>query len=98
MSFIVRAVHREDLNQLFDLAKQFNLLNLPGDKKILAEKIGRSEKSFAGELPKDKTEYVFVLEDTEAGLVVGSSLVIAKHGTDEAPHSFFKILKRDHFS
>ncbi len=98
MSFVVRAVHREDLNQLFDLAKQFNLLNLPGDKKILAEKIDRSEKSFGGELPKDKAEYLFVLEDTEESLVVGSSLVIAKHGTDQAPHSFFKILKRDHFS
>ena len=38
MSFVVRAVKRDDLQQLTDLAKQFNLLNLPGDKKILSEK------------------------------------------------------------
>lgn len=98
MSFVVRAVRHDDLSQLVDLARQFNLLNLPGDRKVLSEKIDRSEKSFAGELPKHKTEYVFVLEDTEEKLVVGSSLVIAKHGTDEVPHSFFKVLKRDHFS
>ncbi len=98
MTFIVRAAKHEDLNQLVDLAKQFNLLNLPGDKKIISEKISKSEQSFAGQLPKNKSEYLFVIEDTEEKLVVGSSLVIAKHGSDEAPHCFFKILKRDHFS
>jgi arginine N-succinyltransferase len=98
MSFIVRSVHHEDLHQLTDLAKQFNLLNLPGDRKVLAEKIDRSESSFAGELPKDKSEYIFVVEDVEQKLIVGSSLIIAKHGNEEVPHCYFKILKRDHFS
>lgn len=98
MTFVVRAARHEDLNQLVDLAKQFNLLNLPGDKKVLAEKIAKSEQSFAGHNTKYQSEYLFVLEDTEEKMVVGSSLVIAKHGSDEAPHCFFKILKRDHFS
>lgn len=98
MSFIVRAVKRDDLSQLTDLAKQFNLLNLPGDRKVLSEKIARSEASFSGELSKGKAEYIFVVEDTEESLVVGSSLILAKHGTEEAPHCYFKILKRDHFS
>lgn len=98
MSFLVRSVQPEDLSQLTDLAKQFNLLNLPGDKKVLAEKITRSQQSFAGELQKDKSEYIFVVEDVEEKLVVGSSLIIAKHGNEEVPHCYFKILKRDHFS
>lgn len=98
MSFIVRSVEKKDLLQLTDLAKQFNLLNLPGDKKVIAEKIAQSEASFAGELPKDKSEYIFVLEDTEEKCIVGSSLIIAKHGNDDVPHCYFKILKRDHFS
>jgi arginine N-succinyltransferase len=98
MSFIIRAVAKEDIQQLTDLAKQFNLLNLPGDKKILSEKIARSEASFAGSLPKDKSEYILVIEDTEEKVVVGSSLIIAKHGNEEVPHCYFKILKRDHFS
>lgn len=98
MSFVVRAVRREDLQQLIDLAKQFNLLNLPGDKKVLTEKIARSEASFAGKLDKADTEYIFVVEDLEERMVVGSSLIIAKHGNENAPHSYFKILKRDHFS
>lgn len=98
MSFIVRAVRREDIIQLTDLAKQFNLLNLPGDKKVITEKVLRSEASFNGDLPKEKSEYLFVLEDTEEQQVVGSSLILAKHGSEEVPHCYFKILKRDHFS
>ncbi|MEN0060177.1 MAG: arginine N-succinyltransferase [Bdellovibrio sp.] len=98
MSFIIRAVRHDDLTQLVDLAKQFNLLNLPGDKKVIGEKIDRSEQSFAGKLSKHGSEYIFVVEDIEEKMVVGSSLVIAKHGSDEVPHSFFKIFKRDHFS
>ncbi len=98
MSFIVREVQHDDLTQLTDLAKQFNLLNLPGDKRILSEKIDRSVQSFAGKLPKHQSEYLFVLEDIEEKQVVGSSLVLAKHGSEIVPHSYFKILKRDHFS
>lgn len=98
MSFIIRPVRHDDLSQLVDLAKQFNLLNLPGDKKVIGEKIERSENSFSGKLEKHQSEYLFVVEDMEERLVIGSSLVIAKHGTEEVPHSFFKIFKRDHFS
>ena len=98
MSFIVRAVQQEDLGQLVDLANQFNLLNLPGDKKIIGKKIGRSLQSFAGELKKAEAEYIFVIEDVEEQLVVGSSLIVAKHGSEEVPHNFFKIFKRNHYS
>lgn len=98
MSFIIRAVQTEDILQLVDLAKQFSLLNLPGDKKVITEKVERSVQSFAGDLPKDKTEYIFVVEDTEENMVVGSSLIMAKHGTEEIPHNYFKVFKRNHFS
>lgn len=98
MSFVIRPVRHDDLIQLVDLAKQFNLLNLPGDKKVIGEKIDRSENSFAGKLPKHQSEYLFVVEDIEEKCVVGSSLVLAKHGNEDVPHSFFKIFKRDHFS
>ncbi|MCE3009641.1 MAG: arginine N-succinyltransferase, partial [Proteobacteria bacterium] len=65
MNFIVRPVAHDDVTQLTDLAKQFTLLNLPGDRKVLQSKIERSITSFAGELPKHQSEYLFVLEDVE---------------------------------
>ncbi len=98
MSFIIRPAGIDDVLQLTDLAKQFNLLNLPGHKKIIAEKIEKSIASFEGQLEKDQSEYLFVLEDIEEKYVIGSSLIIAKHGNDRVPHCYFKVLKRDHFS
>ena len=98
MSFIVRPAGHDDVNQLVDLAKQFVLLNLPGDKKVIGNKIEKSMASFAGDLTKDESEYMFVLEDTEAAMVIGSSLIMAKHGTEETPHNYFKILKKNHYS
>lgn len=96
--FRVRPVEHDDVNQLVDLAKQFNLLNLPGDRRVLSQKIEKSVHSFAGGLRKTDSEYLFVLEDTEEKLVVGSSLIMAKHGSDEIPHSYFRVIKRNHYS
>lgn len=98
MSFIIRNVHTGDLKQLFDLASQFSLLNLPADKKILSEKIERSVHSFGGGTPREQAEYLFVVEDLEEQQIVGSSLILAKHGTEEVPHSYFKVVKKDRYS
>lgn len=98
MSFILRSIRTDDLDGLFSLTKQFTLLNLPHDREVLREKINRSVRSFKGELDKEDSEYLFVLEDLEREYLVGSSLILAKHGTEDSPHHFFRITKRNHFS
>ncbi|MEI7973122.1 MAG: arginine N-succinyltransferase, partial [Bdellovibrio sp.] len=98
MSFLVRPAQSADLKGLYDLAKQFTLLNLPADRKILAGKLDTSEKAFAGELEKAEAEYLFVLEDLEENQLVGSSLIMAKHGTEEIPHHYLKLVRKNHYS
>jgi arginine N-succinyltransferase len=98
MKFLLRGARRDDVKGLVDLASQFSLLNLPADKKILGDKVERSIASFGGELTKREAEYVFVVEDLEAEAIVGSSLILAKHGTEEVPHYFFKLVKENRFS
>ncbi|MCS6837444.1 MAG: arginine N-succinyltransferase [Bdellovibrionaceae bacterium] len=98
MSFRVRRSHLDDLDDIYDLARQFDLLNLPADKKRLLQKLEKSEASFAGELPKEKAEYLFVVEDLEERVAVGCSLIMGKHGTPEVPHNAFKVFKRNHYS
>lgn len=98
MSFLLRSVQEKDIRDLRVLSAQFTLINLPNDPKALEEKVHRSLNSFSGKLPKQECEYLFVVEDTEAERVVGSSMILAKHGTPEAPHYYFKIIKREHFS
>jgi arginine N-succinyltransferase len=99
MAFILRSVEDRDVRDLQVLSSQFTMINLPNDAKVLAKKIEKSQKSFAG-LVKDKSEaeYLFVVEDLETERVVGSSLILAKHGTKNAPHFYFKVHKKEHFS
>ncbi|MCC6138490.1 MAG: arginine N-succinyltransferase [Bdellovibrionaceae bacterium] len=94
MSFIVRNIREDDFEDLLSLAKQFNLLNLPAEPKILKKKIQQSVKSFAGKVTKEEAEYLFVLEDVDVGRVIGTSLILAKHGTPKYPHYFFQILEK----
>lgn len=99
MSFLVREVKRRDLPQIMELAGTFNLLNLPADERILNEKIERSYKSFRGEsgAPED-SEYFFVVEDVEKKKVVGTSVILAKHGTEDFPHTYFDVQKKERHS
>lgn len=98
MSFVVRAAVREDVQQLYELARQFTLLNLPADRRAIENKVDRSVASFAGEMSKNEAEYLFVVEDSEAGMVVGNSLILAKNGRPDSPNFSFKIIKKERFS
>lgn len=98
MSFVVRSVQFEDLEQLYDLARQFTLLNLPADRKVLEKKIEKSVASFNGELGRDDAEYCFIVADKEDGFIAGSSTILAKSGTKQNPNYSFKVLKKERFS
>lgn len=98
MSFLIRSVEEKDVAQLMNLADQFSLLNMPPDEAVLRSKIKRSVKSFAGKLSKEDSEYLFVIEDTETKKIVASSLILAKHGTADIPHNYFKVVKKERFS
>ena len=98
MNFLVRGVRREDLSQIYDLARQFTLLNLPANKKRLAEKIELSEASFRGEAERDQAQYLFVIEDVESEFIAGSAQIVAKHATPDVPNYSFQILKKERFS
>jgi arginine N-succinyltransferase len=98
MNFVIRNARMEDLGQLYDLARQFTLLNLPSDKSMLGKKLEKSLASFQGELPKEDAEYMFVLEDIENNFVAGAAMILAKSGTPQSPNYSFKILKKERFS
>lgn len=98
MNFLVRGANPEDIDNLLSLARQFSLLNLPADKKIIANKIEQSQRAFAGELPKEESKYLFVVEDLEQKSVAGSSQIVAKHGVPGEPSYSFEVLKKERFS
>jgi arginine N-succinyltransferase len=95
MSFLIRPARDSDIDDLHHLATSLSargFLTLPSEIEDLKQMITISEKSFGGQLEDpDQGNYLFVMEDLEKGKVVGSSLVIARHGTPESPHLFFQV-------
>lgn len=96
--FLLRPVQHTDHKSLLELARFLGSSgSLPLEENALADFIALSCKSFSS--PSEKKEenmYVFVLEDQLQKKIVGSSLIFAKHGTSEAPHTYLRVFEKTH--
>ncbi|CAG0957533.1 arginine N-succinyltransferase [Gammaproteobacteria bacterium] len=96
---ILRPIDAPDLEPLVELATLLDSVNLPADPEFLAARIAASKRSFAGEIPRrDDGVYVFVLEDLAIGRVVGSSTIVARHGTPEHPFYWLEVYTEERHS
>src|SRR5574342_811239 len=88
-----------DLDGLLSLARVLNSVNLPNDRRALSAILRKSVRSFRGEIPDPLSRhYVFVLEDPLRRRVLGTSMLIAQHGTRASPCTFFEVADREHYS
>jgi arginine N-succinyltransferase len=96
---LLRDVQRNDLSGLKRLAAVLNSVNLPNNEEVLTSLIEKSTQSFSGAI-KDpiEREYLFVLEDRRNRQLIGTSMIIAQHGTREAPHISFQVTEAEHYS
>jgi arginine N-succinyltransferase len=102
---LLREIQERDIEALERLAQIPGLINLQNDRDFLSEKIQRSIASFKS-LPKatwtdadaDAAKYIFVAEDLESGMVVGTSMIAAQHGTEDEPHFYFEVGSEEKFS
>ncbi|MBC2778001.1 arginine N-succinyltransferase [Parasphingopyxis marina] len=81
--FIVRAARKDDLDQLYEMAKLTGggFTNLPPDRAALTEKLERSDEAFSktdGESANDL--FLLALENTETGQVRGTAQIFAAVG------------------
>ena len=95
---LLRDAQRSDLAGLASLAAELDSVNLPDDRRALGQIVDRSVRSFTGRIahPLDRA-YVFVAE-APRGQLVGTSMVIAKHGTHDSPCTFFTVSEKEHYS
>jgi len=97
--FLIRSVREDDLEPLYRLSELVYFINLPSDKELLKEKIQTSIKSFGDEIEdKFEREYIFVMENLLDHTLVGSSMVIARHGSPTSPHMYFKLKEIQKYS
>jgi arginine N-succinyltransferase len=89
---ILRPVAERDLDDLVVLAALLDSMNLPSDRAFLAQRIHDSQRSFAGDASRrSEAVYVFVLEDLAQRRCVGTSTILAKHGTPASPHFWLEL-------
>jgi arginine N-succinyltransferase len=96
--YCLRQARREDGAALLKLARHLDTVNLPANAERLEQILDRSVRSFSGALEPADREYVFALEDSATGNVVGTSMIHAQHGTRRAPHIYFQILADERYS
>ncbi len=96
---VLRDVQKSDLAGLKRVAAVLNTVNLPNNEETLAAMIDKSVRSFAGKVKNPlEREYLFVLEDPRNQTLIGTSMIIAQHGTYEAPHIYYEVSEREHYS
>jgi arginine N-succinyltransferase len=97
--YVIRDVQKSDLPGLGKLARVLDTVNLPNDEKDLASIVEKSARSFDGRIRQPfEREYLFVMEDLRKHALIGSSLIISQHGTRDAPHIFFDVYEKEHYS
>lgn len=95
----IRAASVEHLEDLSQLARHLNTVNLPDDPAVIRHLLETSERSFSGEIrdPR-KREYVFVLWDREAQRAIGTSMVIAQLGRRGVPYIYLEVREEEKYS
>src|SRR5207237_4145972 len=97
--FLIRSAREQDLEELYRLANMVYFINLPADREIIAEKIRVSLESFNGTITdKFAREYIFVMENLEDQTLVGTSSIIARHGSPQTPHMYFELKEKQKYS
>ncbi len=88
---LVRPVALDDHAEVLAMAKEagIGMTSLPPDADVLREKIRRSVASFAGKPEREKGEsFLFVLQDTDNGQLVGSCGIVAHVGLSQPFYSY----------
>jgi arginine N-succinyltransferase len=95
----IRGAVPEDEDQLLDVARHLNTVNLPADRDEIHAILEHAARSFSG-LVKDpgRREYVFVLVDRAEGRIVGTSMIIAQLGRRDAPYIYVDVFEEERYS
>jgi arginine N-succinyltransferase len=98
LRYELRGALESDEEELLTLAKFLNTVNLPHDRLHIRQLLEHSEKSFLGELPKNKRKFVFLLRDLEQNTAVGTSMIVAQLGRRDAPYIYLDVISEEKYS
>ncbi len=87
---VVRAIKEQDLDALMELTGQVTggMTTLKADRAMLSHRIEVACASFAEEIAPPQRDYVFVMEDTVGGRLVGVCAIKSAVGLDEPFYNY----------
>jgi arginine N-succinyltransferase len=97
--FEIRGATTADEDQLLDVARHLNTVNLPADRDEIRGILELAQRSFSGAV-KDprRREYVFVLVDHERDRIVGTSMIVGQLGRRDAPYIYVDVFEEERYS
>jgi arginine N-succinyltransferase len=99
LPYEIRGALLADEDQLLDVARHLNTVNLPADRDEIRGILDHAQRSFTDAI-KDprRREYVFVLVDLEQGRIVGTSMIIGQLGRRDAPYIYVDVFEEERYS
>src|SRR5262245_8396630 len=99
VGYEIRAVVPGDEDQLLEVARHLDSVNLPDDRDSIHEIIDHSYKSFTGEIqnPRLRT-FVFGLVRWKEEKILRTSMIIAQLRRRGAPYLYFDVLDEEKYS
>jgi len=95
----IRGAVPADEDQLLEVARHLNTVNLPDDRDEIRAILEHAQKSFSGAI-KDprRREYVFVIVDVDRARVVGTSTIVGQLGRRDAPYIYVDVSEEERYS
>src|SRR5579859_4409112 len=95
----IRGAVPSDEDQLLDVARHLNTVNLPADRDEIRGLLEHAQKSFTGAIKEvRRREYVFVVVDLEKARIVGTSMIIGQLGRRDAPYIYVDVFEEERYS
>jgi arginine N-succinyltransferase len=95
----IRGAVPADEDQLLDVARHLNTVNLPADREDIRGILDHAQKSFAGTIKEPRRrEYVFVVVDRMHERIVGTSMIVGQLGRRDAPYIYVDVSEEERYS
>ena len=87
---VIRSIAASDLDPLIEMAQQVGggMTTLKPDRKMLGDRVECAVASFAGTIPPEERDYMFVMEDTANGQLAGICAIKGAVGLTEPFYNY----------
>jgi arginine/ornithine succinyltransferase subunit-like protein len=97
--FVIRHAADDDRATLVKLIAMLRRATAPADPEEIGRRIADSRDSLAGRLVEpDRRQFMFVIDDTDAGAAVGMGCIDARASSADRPLALLKVERTQHYS